>query len=121
MKKYTYVTALLFIIVGYLVPITTEAAFPPEFYEQRRLEREQAKEQVQAEEFDRMHSGASRVLRQGRGKGVLLEPPLAYVVRQDVPLPPLTDTGANTPLILCTLVGAFVGVRTIISRKNTVH
>lgn len=120
MKKYTLSIALFCTLGLYCFPHEAQAAFPPEFYEQRRLEREQAKEQVNADEFDRMHSGAMRVLRGGKGNGIVLEPPLAYVVRENTVLPPLTDTGANTPLLLSVVLGAISGAYYCMSRKRSV-
>lgn len=94
------------------------AAFSPEFYEQRRL----AQQQVQADQFDRLHSGATddgiiwrdtgKRTTGKAGKGTIIK----YVIEEKVVMPPLTDTGPalNAALLLasgCAIGGWYVRKR----------
>jgi hypothetical protein len=114
-----------------LLSIATEAnaAFSPDFYKQRELDRQMAQQQVQIDQFDRQYAvsatstfretpqrttGVVGVSGKGKGKGVpvtVTPPPIAYVTRERVVLPPLTDSGPMLQLTALLTLGIAIGYR----------
>lgn len=136
--------ALLTAAICSLLTITSQvsAAYPPSYYAERNAMNLEMKLQeayeagyqeatgqsaINTDRFDRLRSGAP-VYTTGKGIGktgktgkagvIVQQAPLAYVVREEVALPPLQDTGPALNALLFSIFGVCLGLH--IYRKNSI-
>ena len=86
-------------------------------YEERRIDRLQAQEQLAIEQFDRSDTGVVWRDRRGKGKGVVDWTPMAYVIEEETELPPLTGTGPLLNMFVVLTAGIAGGY--VYSRKTS--